>query len=369
MITYPDYKKPYLMKRYLLIFAFLFVSLTCNLAYSSTDNIALLTAKANQNDPQAQYNLAQSYALGVDTEKNIDTAFHWYQQAAKSGHKAAQYKLAQAYELGEGTTINLEHALRWYTQLALEGDSKAPLKLASLFERTNVDISELDMAEIWYQIAADTLSDAKLNTQAEDGYYRVLERQFNTQRAKQLSSIDQLDAQIDPITLDIPQDEQDLPENSDSWSFKTFMNQLNIFSGDSSIFIYAPWLIIAILSLVLIMAVKRNRHDQTNELMEQQLKLQEELKAKTFTIKQLKRQLETVFREFKKHQNSSKNQKLNISCAIFGFTPSNIPDEKKIKLRFKQLSRIYHPDMKGSEEEMKRLNGALKTILHNVTKK
>lgn len=358
------------MKRYLLIFAFLFLSLTCNLAYSSTDNIALLTAKANQNDPQAQYNLAQSYALGIDTEKNLDTAFHWYQQAAKGGHKAAQYKLAQAYELGEGTAINLEHALRWYTQLALEGDAKAPLKLASLFELTSVDISELDMAEIWYQIAADILTDAKLNTQAENGYYRVLERQFNAQRAKQLSSIDQLDAQIDPITLDIPKIEQpNLAENPDSWSFVHFTKQLNVLISESTTLVYVSWVIIAVLVLVLIMNLRRNRHVQTNELMEQQLKLQEELKSKSFTIKQLKRQLDTVFREFKKHQNISKNQKLTIACAIFGFTPSNIPDEKRIKLRFKQLSRIYHPDMKGSEEEMKRLNGALKVILQNVTKK
>ncbi|MBO0237122.1 DnaJ domain-containing protein, partial [Vibrio parahaemolyticus] len=39
-----------------------------------------------------------------------------------------------------------------------------------------------------------------------------------------------------------------------------------------------------------------------------------------------------------------------------------------IKLRYRQLSKLYHPDTRGSEEEMKRLNHAFKLVSQNVTK-
>ncbi|MEF1291946.1 DnaJ domain-containing protein, partial [Vibrio sp. M260118] len=59
---------------------------------------------------------------------------------------------------------------------------------------------------------------------------------------------------------------------------------------------------------------------------------------------------------------------ITLACALFGFNPSKIPDEKQIKARYKQLCKVYHPDLKGSEEEMKRLNQALKVILAHVNK-
>lgn len=358
------------MRSHLHIFALLLLSLTCNVSLASTDSIALLTNKANQNDTQAQFDLAQSYALGVDTEKNLSTAFYWYQQAAENGHKAAQYKVAQAFELGDGTKKDLDLAIRWYTQLAIEGDVKAPLKLASLYEHAKEDISELDMAEIWYQVASDTLENTQFNTQAEDGYYRVLETKFNTQRAKQLSSMDKLDAEFEPITLEPPA--TSLTQTTDStgkWSLASLLQKIKIENSKFNVIHYVPWLIIALLTLCLIVLMRKNNSKKTNGLIEQQQQLQNELKSKTFAIKQLKRQLETVFREFKKLQAATKKQKFAMACAMFGFNPTSLPDEKKIKLRFKQLSRIYHPDMKGSEEEMKRLNSALKIILQNVTNK
>ena len=87
-------------------------------------------------------------------------------------------------------------------------------------------------------------------------------------------------------------------------------------------------------------------------------------------IKKQKRQLEVLYQELKRSQknqaNSNQDQKIQLACAVFGYHPSQVPDEKAIKVRYKQLSKIYHPDMKGSDEEMKRLNGALKTILNKV---
>ncbi|MDN3683394.1 DnaJ domain-containing protein [Vibrio sinaloensis] len=55
-----------------------------------------------------------------------------------------------------------------------------------------------------------------------------------------------------------------------------------------------------------------------------------------------------------------------LACALFGYKPGAIPDNKQIKVRYKQLCKIYHPDLNGNEEDMKRLNAALKVILANV---
>ncbi|WP_407702388.1 DnaJ domain-containing protein [Vibrio algarum] len=51
-----------------------------------------------------------------------------------------------------------------------------------------------------------------------------------------------------------------------------------------------------------------------------------------------------------------------MACAVLGYNPSRLPSEKEIKLRYKKLCRVYHPDANGSDEEMKRLNGAVKVI-------
>lgn len=96
--------------------------------------------------------------------------------------------------------------------------------------------------------------------------------------------------------------------------------------------------------------------------------LDAKVKELEFTNKQLKRQLEKVFKEFKKTRSQSDNHKVAVACAMFGYTPQTIPDNQAVKLRYRQLSKLYHPDTRGSEEEMKRLNQAFKIISQNVTK-
>ncbi|CSC93275.1 DnaJ domain [Vibrio cholerae] len=57
-----------------------------------------------------------------------------------------------------------------------------------------------------------------------------------------------------------------------------------------------------------------------------------------------------------------------MAYALMGFHQNQRPDVKMIKLRYKQLSKIYHPDLHGSEEEMKRLNSAVKIVIDSVNK-
>ncbi|NMT56574.1 J domain-containing protein, partial [Vibrio parahaemolyticus] len=114
--------------------------------------------------------------------------------------------------------------------------------------------------------------------------------------------------------------------------------------------------------------LKQNRKAIEAKEESQNQRMAKKIKELEFTNKQLKRQLEKVFKEFKKSKTQAENHKLSVACAMFGYTPQTIPDLQAIKLRYRQLSKLYHPDTRGSEEEMKRLNHAFKLVSQNVTK-
>ncbi|MDR1871782.1 MAG: hypothetical protein LBS60_07680 [Deltaproteobacteria bacterium] len=50
-------------------------------------------AKANQNDPEAQYAVANAYLEGKIIEKNIQLGMEWDEKAAQNGHAIAQFQL------------------------------------------------------------------------------------------------------------------------------------------------------------------------------------------------------------------------------------------------------------------------------------
>ena len=318
-------------------------------SFTQADTITSLTEKAQQQDPQSQYLLAQSYDLGVDVEANADNAFYWYSQAAENGHIKAQLKLANFLASGIGTEKNPQAAIRWYSQLASRGNPTAPLELAKIYEHyPSSTLSPLDLAEVWYQVA--TYYDDK----AQDGYSRVLEAKFNARREKQISEIEQLNSAFSE------------EESSDE------LIDPNRAPTSAPLLVTSDYLSISALLILLCglaITVTKVRAKRSHKENEQNQALEAQIKSKNFTIKQLKRQLGAMFRDVKKYQASKDVQKLKIACALFGYSANSIPPPKSIKIRYKQLSKIYHPDLHGSDDEMKRLNASLKTILQNVTKK
>ena len=121
---------------------------------------------------------------------------------------------------------------------------------------------------------------------------------------------------------------------------------------------------------------KKNRslraHSKSLEeqIQQQKLKWTKELSSKTERLKKQKSQIETLYRHVKNTStaSSTNDEALTLSCALFGFNPAKIPEQKQIKVRYKQLCKVYHPDLQGSDDEMKRLNQALKIILAFKTK-
>ncbi|WP_261884542.1 J domain-containing protein [Vibrio pomeroyi] len=322
-------------------------------------------------DPASQYQLAQAYELGTDVPKNIDDAFYWYSQSADNGNAAAQFKLGEWYLAGTSVEQDNKQALEWFIKAALQGNKQAPLEVAKIYE-SSLDkelLQPLDEAQLWYEAAL------KDNPHGEDGYNRILEAQFNQQRAKQISSIEQLDDSIDSeidSSQGLPQQVQSSQIQSDQMlsdpATRSNLSSSNLTSSDYMIGA-ALALLIAIVSISATLVISRKRQVlKSGELNQQQQTLEAQLSSKDFTIKQQKRQLQTIYHELKKQKNSKSLNQLQVACALFGYTPSSIPDQKSIKVRYKQLSKIYHPDGHGCDEEMKRLNNALKTILQSVTK-
>ncbi|MCC4786071.1 sel1 repeat family protein, partial [Vibrio lentus] len=143
-------------------------------------------------DSTSQYRLAQSYELGTDVPKNIDDAFYWYSQSAGSGNADAQFRLGEWYLAGTSVKQDNKLALEWFIKAALQGNKRAPSEVAKIYESSLAKdlLQPLDAAQLWYEAAL------KNNPDAEDGYNRVLEAQFNQQRAKQISSIEQLNDNV-----------------------------------------------------------------------------------------------------------------------------------------------------------------------------
>ncbi|UWZ96829.1 J domain-containing protein [Vibrio splendidus] len=330
-----------------------------------------LSLGSQPQDPASQYQLAQAYELETDVPENIDDAFYWYSQSADNGNGDAQFKLGEWYLAGISVEQDNKLALEWFIKAALQGNKQAPLKVAKIYE-SSLDkelLLPLDAAQLWYEAALEN------NPNAEDGYNRVLEAQFNQQRAKQISSIEKLNDDVNTETSTSQAlSGQQRPNQGLSSSFPS----VQPYNGQaaSSNLTNSDYMIGAILAILIsivsisgtLVISRKGQILKSGELNQQQQTLEAQLNSKDFTIKQQKRQLQTIYNELKKQKNSKSLSHLQVACALFGYTPSSIPDQKSIKIRYKQLSKIYHPDGHGCDEEMKRLNNALKTILQSVTK-
>lgn len=324
------------------------------LSLSAHADLSELIAQANQGDRNAQYQLAIDYQSGQNTPVSQDDAFYWFQQAAESGHPAAMIQLANTYlsGSGSGTEKDIDKALLWLTKAFATGNQDAAIQIGQLYESLNRSPAPQTMAEIWYHTVAGS------NPKAEQLYTQLLEQKFNQQRARQVSSIEQLESTIDQSATS---------QEPTATTTSHTQNQTESLMSDYLFIILFVLVIVALLSVY--RYVKQARRQQSTQ---EQEKLTTQLNEQSGVVKQQKRQLDKLYRELKKLQSTqatqSQDHKLALACAMFGFHPSQLPDERNVKIRYKQLSKIYHPDMKGSEEEMKRLNGALKIIISYVNK-
>ncbi|MCG9228948.1 J domain-containing protein [Vibrio diabolicus] len=298
------------------------------------------------NDPIEQYEYAQQLLASNKAEASTETRY-WLEQSANQGYLPAQKQLANDFAEGIYGEKNETQALYWLTSIALNDPTDRGFLLANFIQRNQDKVTASQLTEALYQMASQH------NPAAEQAYNQLLEQRFNQLRAKQVSQIKSLDKKA----------EQTQEEKS------TTTAKPNV---EYSQFLWLIWLaailIISGLSFLVIKKHKQNRKALEAKEENQNQRMAAKVKELEFTNKQLKRQLEKVFKEFKKSKTQAENHKLSVACAMFGYTPQHIPDLQAIKLRYRQQSKLYHPDTKGSEEEMKRLNHAFKLVSQNVTK-
>ena len=107
-------------------------------------NLAVLEAKAEEGDLEAQYEMGWRHAIGMDVELDDDTAVEWLQRAAAAGHSLAQNNMGARYYSGDGVDQDLKQAYRCFFWAANQGDRKAGKNLDSVTQQlTEEDLDAL----------------------------------------------------------------------------------------------------------------------------------------------------------------------------------------------------------------------------------
>lgn len=290
--------------------------------------------------------------------------------AAESNDQQAQLELGIAYQ----EESKPKQAHYWYLKSALLGNKKAAFYLGQLFElNSNPTTPNLTLAENWYLLGSE-LEDQE----AELGYGRVLEQQFNQRRQKQVSSIVLLDQQLDQeLDKELETGSETQADPSSATSSTLSLSQIQLLELAFFLFLFV--------SIFIFVWFKRKRRNSATDKSLAQAQL---ITTQQKKIKQLQRHLSKAHQQLQQNQSqlddlknkqaksqaskrpspppssnsNSANSKLDLACAIMGFESGSIPDKPTIKARYKKLSRIYHPDANGSDEEMKRLNAAAKYL-------
>ncbi|EGU47494.1 hypothetical protein VII00023_22069 [Vibrio ichthyoenteri ATCC 700023] len=339
------------------------IALISSTAFATTNDIDALLEQAELNNPRAQYQIAQAYKFGEGVAQSSQESLYWLEQAATNRYKLAQRELVDHYLEGQLSQANQDQAFYWLTKLAISGDDQAQFELGQLYEQNAQKVDTLGQAKLWYQIASAN------NPKAEEAFSRVLEQEFNAQRAKQLAAIEQLN--------NTHNDVQTTSNHSTAAKLVQLLNPLSL----------VLLALVASLSCLLVWlwrgnksSLKQFRNDSEQNLSQND-GLKQQIQQQDQTLRKQKQQLELLYNQLKKHQlalkakpmsspasASNKTSHFDLACAMFGYSPTQLLNEKQVKQRYKQLCKIYHPDLKGSEEEMKRLNGCLKIILATVNK-
>jgi TPR repeat protein len=133
----------------------------------------VLKNKAEQGDPQAQYELAICHIQGDGVAKDIEEASKWLCKAAEQGHKQAQrillnnyrdiaeqgnadaqFGLGRAYHRGTDIAQNKAEAVKWIRKAAEQGHAEAQFFLSCLYcAGDGVEENVVEMAK-WLKKAA-----------------------------------------------------------------------------------------------------------------------------------------------------------------------------------------------------------------------
>ena len=102
-------------------------------------NLKALTAKAENGDVEAQYEMGWRHALGMEVDLDDDIAVEWLEKAADGGHMLAQNNMGARYYTGDGVDQDHKLAYRFFFQAADQGDRKASKNLDAVARQLSED--------------------------------------------------------------------------------------------------------------------------------------------------------------------------------------------------------------------------------------
>ncbi|KAI8883478.1 HCP-like protein, partial [Backusella circina FSU 941] len=92
-----------------------------------------IVSKAQTGDHSAQLEKGKAYYQAIHIENNCYVAFKWIKTSAEQDNAEAQFMLADMYALGHGVDQNILAAHEWYTKSALQGYPKALIRVHNLY--------------------------------------------------------------------------------------------------------------------------------------------------------------------------------------------------------------------------------------------
>ena len=111
--------------------------------------------KAEQGDPEAQYQLALCYTNGKGTNRDDAKAVEWYKKSAEQGYSFAQNYLGYCYQHGLGVTKDYATAFEWYKKSAAQGNAAAQNNLGICYANGQGVAQNETTAFEWYRKSAE----------------------------------------------------------------------------------------------------------------------------------------------------------------------------------------------------------------------
>ena len=118
--------------------------------------IEKLTIDAFAGNLEAQFELAQRYAVGNGVGQSNAEAAKWYRKAAEQDYADAQFELARCYDTGCGVRKNDVEAAKWYRKAAEQGHGDAQVAFASCCEMGKGVKADPEEALKWLSLAGDS---------------------------------------------------------------------------------------------------------------------------------------------------------------------------------------------------------------------
>ena len=152
--------------------------------------IEKLMVDASAGDLEAQFELAQHYAVGNGVIQNYVEAAKWYRKAADHDCADAQFELARCYDTGCGVLKNYGEAVKWYRRAAEQGHAEAQCDLGRCYTQGKGVKADYEEAERWFLCAADQGCFATKNDYAE--LNALLQRSYKegTMKCKALEQLE-----------------------------------------------------------------------------------------------------------------------------------------------------------------------------------